>query len=75
MWSFVVSIVVFLSFVGGLGLWQRAARRALREQTDATERQIARAAEVAQRRHQRRYGGTHPDLAKLGSHATNGISK
>ena len=64
MWSFVMSITMFIMLVGGLGLWQRTTRRALREQTAATEHQIARAAGVAQRRHRQRYGSINPVLAK-----------
>lgn len=71
MWSFLASIILFFSLVGGLGFWQRTTRRSLREQSAAAERQIARAAGVAQRRHVRRYGATHPELAKF----SNGVIK
>jgi hypothetical protein len=77
MWSFIASVLMFLGMVGGLGAWQRTARRAIREQAAATERQIARAAEVAQRRHLRRYGSTSQDLttALQNHHQANGLAK
>jgi hypothetical protein len=81
MWSFILSIAMFITLVGGLGFWQRTTRRALREQVAATEHQIARAAEVAQRRHRQRYGSINPVLAKavpsqpIPTHPVNGLAK
>ena len=76
MWSFVLSVLMFLGFVGGLGIWQRTSRRAQRAALAVTEQQIAQAVQVAQRRHLRRYGSTHPELARVAAAAhVNGVAK
>lgn len=72
MLSFLISVLLFVGFIGGMGFWQRAARRQVQAQLEATERQIARAAEVAQRRYVQRYGHTDPDLHRT-INGANGV--
>jgi hypothetical protein len=60
--SFIVSILVFIVMVGGLGVWQHRTRRSIKEENSHVEHQIEAAAEVAQRRHVRRFGRASTDL-------------
>lgn len=62
MWSFIASVVVFLLLIGGLGFWQRRTRRVIQRESAEVDQQIYNAAEVAQRRHVRRFGRASTDL-------------
>ena len=67
--SFIVSILVFVTMVGGLGIWQHHTRRSIKEENSHVEQQIEAAAEVAQRRHVRRFGRSSTDLDATIKHA------
>ncbi len=63
MWSFIASVLVFVTLVVALGLWQRRTRRNVKHVAAEVDQQIHAAAEVAQRRHVQRFGRASTDLA------------
>jgi len=67
MWSFLVSVIVFVTLIGGLGLWQYRLRKTTKNEAARVDQEIHKVAEIAQRRHVRRYGkedtGLHQTLS------------
>ncbi len=68
MWSFIISVLIFVVLVGSLWLWQRKSRRTTKAATAVVDEQINASAEVAQRRHVERFGRASTDLV----HTLNG---
>ena len=62
MWSFLASVIVFLTLIAGLGTWQWRTRRVTKAANVQVDQQINEVAEVAQRRHKQRFGRASTDL-------------
>lgn len=71
MWSFIISVIIFVVLVVVLALWQRRTRRSIQHATVEVEQQIHAAAEVAQRRHVQRFGRASTDLTHTLSNGTH----
>jgi hypothetical protein len=62
MWSFIASVVVFVTLIVALRLWQRRQHQRVQGQVAVVDQQIYDVAEVAQRRHVQRFGRASTDL-------------
>jgi hypothetical protein len=60
--SFLVSIIVFIVAGIALGIWKHATRKRFKIEVAHLDEQIAEVAEVAQRRHKKRFGRASTDL-------------
>lgn len=62
--SFFISIGIFLVLVSSAGVWQYRQRKDVKIQTAQLDQEIARSAEVAQRRHVQRFGRASTDIER-----------
>jgi uncharacterized protein HemX len=63
-WSFAASVAIFVVLGLGLGLWQWRTRHSTRRVAVEVDQHIHAAAEIAQRRHQQKFGRASTDIAQ-----------
>lgn len=63
MGSFLVSIIVFVVAGIALVIWKRVTRKRFKIEVAHLDEQLAKVAEVAQRRHKKRFGRASTDLS------------
>lgn len=75
MGSFLISIIVFVVAGIALVIWKRVTRKRFKIEIAHLDEQLAEVAEVAQRRHKKRFGRASTDLNASFTITANGAHR